>query len=135
VAGPCWQTRLSELDMALIDSKRRFQMWSYIVSHGQLLLRSTKGDGHDTRVDVLFKNVVHINLPTLLTGLRVTEADPATRNRVLASVTGRSALPETETHVFLVQDANTSGVVVAGFVGLAEDSGEYSDPSPLLSGY
>ena len=53
-------------------SNRQFQIWSYKVSHAQLLLRSTKSKNDPTRIDLLFKNVAIINMPTLLNGVRMT---------------------------------------------------------------
>ena len=91
------------------ESARRFQMWRYDVSHAQLLLRSVKSEGHDSRVDVLFKNVRSINLPTSFTGLRI--------NR--------------DGNQFTVSGAEWSGEVIAGACFHAEDSGEYFDPSPF----
>jgi hypothetical protein len=38
------------------DFQRKFQIWLYSVSHGQLLLRSNRSDEFRTRVDVLFKD-------------------------------------------------------------------------------
>jgi len=40
----------------LFESERFFQLWRMTVSHGRVLLRSTKADGIATRIDVLFKN-------------------------------------------------------------------------------
>ena len=54
---------------------RQFQIWSYKVSHAQLLLRSTKSENNPTRIDLLFKNVAIINIPTLLNDVRIRRAD------------------------------------------------------------
>jgi hypothetical protein len=51
------------------SSDRRFQLWSYRVSHSQLLLRSVKDAEHTSRIDVLFKGVDALDLPTRLDGL------------------------------------------------------------------
>ena len=57
--GP-WEFVMSAL---LVSFVGRFQIWSYAVSHGELLVRSTKSGVRATQVDMLFSNVVHINLP------------------------------------------------------------------------
>ena len=57
----------------IMKFSRRFQMWAYTVGHGQLLLRSPKATDLPTRIDVLFKNVAAVCLPTILDGLIVSE--------------------------------------------------------------
>ena len=54
---------------AIVSFPRRFQIWLYSVSHGQLLLRSNRSGEFSTRIDVLFKNVAAIELPTAFDGL------------------------------------------------------------------
>ncbi len=59
----------SPIERALVSyPDRRFQLWAYTVSHGSLLLRSTKTDDEPTRVDVLFRNVkAHSTFPRCCT--------------------------------------------------------------------
>lgn len=58
-----------------IRSERTFQLWQYTVSHGQLVLRSTKDSKNGMQLDVLFKNVQRVELPSLMRGLQVTPDD------------------------------------------------------------
>jgi hypothetical protein len=52
-----------------IDRRDRvFQLWTYTVSMGRLLLRSTKSDQFVTRLDVAFQNVQAIQLPDVVAG-------------------------------------------------------------------
>src|SRR4051794_7357175 len=53
------------------ESDRHFQIWRYEVGHAQLLLRSVKDDHHASRIDVLFKTVKAIDLPTRFDGLQI----------------------------------------------------------------
>jgi len=39
----------------IINSGRFFQLWSYTVSHSELLFRSTKSPEFTTRIDVFFR--------------------------------------------------------------------------------
>jgi hypothetical protein len=94
-------------------SERRFQLWSYTVSHGQLLLRSTKDDDHPTRVDVLFKNVQTINLPASMDGLHIQKVGPRS---------------------YQLRGGDWQGHVEASVMVAAEDEGSYLDPSPLYIG-
>lgn len=105
-----------------------FQLWGYIVSMSQLLLRSTKSERFDTRVDIAFWNVQAIQLPTLLPGMRVAPADSEDTERIRAEA-GIGAIENTS--VFLVADRGYRGYVVAGRMVTCEDSGEYFEPSQI----
>jgi hypothetical protein len=91
------------------ESDRHFQIWRYEVGHAQLLLRSVKGDQHSSRVDVLFKAVEAIDLPTRFDGLEI----------------------ERDGDQFAMSGAGWSGRVIAGACFQAEDAGEYYSPSPF----
>jgi hypothetical protein len=107
---------------------REFQVWAYSVGMARLLLRSTKSDTFATRVDVLFQNVKALKLPTSLDGLLVAEAG-ADETALILSETG--ILPSDETKFFRVWAGTFEGYVVAGVCVVAEDEGEYFEPSPL----
>jgi|SRR5215472_9852408 len=107
----------------IIDSERTFQVWKYTVGHCQLLLRSTKSAVFPTRVDVFFKGVSEIHLPTLFDGLSIWEASDSE-----ASSMGRfSQSPDAKN--FVVKGKGFSGYVAALTVACHEDEGEYDDPS------
>ena len=110
----------------MVESSRLFQMWSYTVGHGQLILRSPKAVGFPTRIDVLFKNVAAMHLPTIMDGLAVSEATEAETQELPVQV-DRSRLEERK--VFIVRTANFTGHVIAGVVASHEDEREYHEPS------
>lgn len=113
----------------LVDHPERvFQVWSYGVGMSRLLLRSTKSDTFDARVDVLFQNVKALKLPTLLDGLTVAEADGSEVAQI-SRETG--CLPDEETTLFVLRSPAYEGYVVAGVCLVAEDDGEYFEPSQL----
>jgi hypothetical protein len=91
------------------ESGRHFQIWRYEVGHAQLLLRSVKGDHDASRIDVLFKAVEAIDLPTRFDGLQIMR----------------------ERDQFALSGAGWSGRIIAGSCFQAEDVGEYLDPSPF----
>ncbi len=113
---------------------RLFQLWAYTVSHGSLLLRSTKTDDDPTRVDVLFRNVKALDLPTVLHGVSVAVAGPDATARV-AAATGLA--PDDDTVFFEVATRNCTGYVVAGAVSSDEDTREFHEASrywPAMNG-
>jgi hypothetical protein len=106
--------------------KRVFQLWAYTVSHGQLLLRSTKAEGLPTRIDLLFKDVVALKLPSTFNELSVSEATAEDVGLSLTVVGGRS--------VWRVAGPGFDGFVAAGAMVAHEDDGEYGDPSAVYPG-
>jgi hypothetical protein len=100
------------------------------MSHSQLLLRATKDRDHATRVDVLFKGVGAMQLPSVMSSLVVREAEPEERQVILASAS--VDMPE-ERRCFVLEAPGFRGWVVAGTVVSVEDEGEYFEPSPLLN--
>jgi hypothetical protein len=111
----------------IIRSERRFQIWKYTVSHCSLLLRSTKSDGFPTRIDVFFKGVKEFHLPTIFTGLSITEASE-TDVRQLCSLRKSLSIGK-DAKVFKVQGSDFIGYVTALIAVCHEDEGEYHDPS------
>jgi hypothetical protein len=107
--------------------QRPFEVWTYRPSHSQLLLRSNKGDDRDdraTRVEVLFRGVSFMKLPTVLDELEVTSAAP--------EQVGLRANDVGDRRVFLLGSSSLGAFVVAYTVEVHEDEGEYFDASNLL---
>lgn len=52
-------------------SNRLFQLWAYRVGHSQLLLRSNPDERSETRIELLFRSVSSLHLPTAMSGLTV----------------------------------------------------------------
>ena len=121
------------------SSERRFQLWSYTVSHKTLLLRSTKtaitpsGDTTqlEMQVDLVFLNVAHVNLPSRLMGVAVRVAD---EEESAATLLSSGAEPEEGQRVYLVDTESKAGYVVAGGCVHMEDESDYWDRNPMLLG-
>jgi hypothetical protein len=105
---------------------RMFQVWLYTVSHAQLLLRSTKDGERGTRIDILFKDVQAVQLPTILRGLH------------MVVMSGQEAVEKSKAmgvelrgnhSVFALRGSNYAGFVIAGGAFVHEDEGSHSDPS------
>jgi hypothetical protein len=107
----------------------RFALWSYTIGHGRLLLRRTKSAEHPTRVDILFKDVGWMCIPTDIADVRIQEATSDEAESVLANT---GTVRRDGRKMFVVSGAQCRGYVLAGIVVWKEDVGEYSDPSSLL---
>jgi hypothetical protein len=111
----------------IVNFQRRFQIWQYTTSHGQLLLRSPKSQDAPSRIDVAFKNVAGISLPTVFDGLEIFKSESDAEMPTILGV-----LSMQDRSIFRVQGVGFTGYIVAGTILWNEDSGEYYEPSPLL---
>jgi hypothetical protein len=111
------------MSSASVEFSRRFQLWSYSVSHSELLLRSTKSTGATTRIDVLFKNVGAICLQTIIDNLVVLEVSAGDVSQRWRDISVG------ERRLFSVSGVGFSGYVVAGSLAWHEDELEYHEPS------
>lgn len=112
----------------LMVSTRRFQIWEYTVSHAQLLLRSVRDELNSTRVDVLFKNVGYVALPSTFTVEAIEELSDDQANALDDLAVG--ALRDGR-RAFRLKSERGDGVVVAGVMVEAEDELESHEPSVL----
>jgi hypothetical protein len=117
----------------IINSRRLFQLWSYTVSHSELLFRSTKSPEFGTRIDVFFKGVSEFHLPTTLHGLSITEGSDSDIQKICG--VRRSLSLDRGEKLFMVQGADFTGHITALRVACHEDEGEYDDPSFFAPNY
>jgi hypothetical protein len=110
---------------------RVFQLWAYTVSRRQLLLRSTKSEEHPSRIDVIFWNVLRVNLPVTLRGLEISESSAST-NDFLAELPAESRRGQ---NLYTLKGDITTGSIVASGIDYIEDGGEYDQPSALFTPY
>jgi hypothetical protein len=96
---------------------RRFQLWSYSVSHSVLLLRSNRGSDHSTRIDLMFRAVVELRLRHNISDLSIgvtLDDDAKIRDLGIEDCGNRYA--------FLVSSRDfPNGYVVAGSLYFSED--------------
>jgi len=136
-----WEARApSDLETFLMDamiqnttvfeSKRSFVIFSFSASHGLLLLRSPKGHGCATRVDVLFQDVRAMELRSWFVGVKIQESDLQSLAKCRSNPGG---IMEPGNRVYSLIGDGWCGFVAGGIMAVHEDSGEYGDPSALLS--
>lgn len=113
----------------IFQSYGPFALWTYTIGHGRLLLRRTKSTDHPSRVDVLFKDVGWICIPTQFEGVRIREADSAEAGQLFATA---GSVRTADRKIFVISGSDSKGYVLAGAVTWKEDRGEYDDPSSLL---
>ena len=111
----------------IINSEREFQIWQYTVGHRQLLLRSTKSPDFPTRIDVFFKGVSELHLPTAFSGLSIREASDRDIRELCGLLNSQSLAKGVK--VFKLQGIDFLGYVAALIVVCHEDEGGYYEPS------
>lgn len=114
--------------------QRLFDIWTYYKGHRQLVLRAPHFTSiHEavfpTRVDVLFKNVHALRLPTRMRGLTVSIANDELATRVARELAPRRSPSQ---QVFVLRGEDYEGYVIASVVAMAEDHGDDGGQSPLL---
>jgi hypothetical protein len=113
----------------LLELRRMVQLWSYTVGHKCLLLRATKEQGDGPRVDILFKGVGAIQVPTVMSDLVIREANDDERGAILRDTDPKRAF---QRRCFILEGTGFRGWVLAGVMVSAEDDEAYDAPSPLL---
>jgi|RhiMetdeSRZDD1v2_1073273.scaffolds.fasta_scaffold446950_2 hypothetical protein len=119
-------------EISEISFQREFQIWIYTVGHAQLLLRSNRSSERGTRVDVLFKGVEGIQLPTILQGLILTKAPRPEAYAISKKIVVRL---RDDQNVFVCRGSNYVGFVIAGVAFAHEDEGYHSDPSYFANSF
>jgi len=98
----------------VFQSNRKFKLWKYLVSHGQLLLRSNPESLGASRCEVIFRHVASLQLETDFEGLTIKEVSESELSATSSSV----HIPERSAgaKVYLLSTLTSNGYVVAADV-------------------
>ncbi|MEV6604825.1 hypothetical protein [Kutzneria sp. NPDC051319] len=107
-----------------ISLERQFQLWSFAVTHNVLLLRSPRDSKQATRIDLQFRVVEEMRLPSILDDLEIDVLHAGdTRLAELGAVAREDCL------LFALRSRELAGgYVLARSLGLSED--DLSDQEP-----
>jgi hypothetical protein len=98
--------------------------------HGVLLLRSgDREDGGPRRIDILFKGVVWMEIPTWFNGIAISRC---LIDEVIEHIPPSHRAKAESRHVYRIDIDRTPHYIIAGNVFAASDDGSYFDRSPLL---
>jgi hypothetical protein len=114
------------MSQPLLSSTRTFRIWLYSVTHSTLLLRSVRTDDHATRVDIIFKRVRRIDIPTRIVGIDLRVVDAA---KSAAPSHFTAHLADKDQILYSLAGEVGDSFVVASTVAWNEDGGEDDDPS------
>lgn len=110
-----------------LEFPRSFQLWTYTVSHAQLLLRSNKTDQYRTRIDVLFKDVGRICLASKMDAVAIKRINN-NEFKLYSSFSDEKELRRRNIYVLLSNESKIN-YIIAGSMSWNEDSGDYNDES------
>lgn len=111
------------------ETGREFSLVGYYASHSQLLFRSNKGDGGETRIDLIFGPVEFMSVSCLVYREFNLYRITASEARILCG----DILPDPgQRKIFGIGGVRISGVVQATSYGTHEDDGEFWEESPIL---
>ena len=111
----------------IFRSERRFDLFSYGVSHGPLLFRSGKNNEHGKRLDVLFTDARAFESRNMFIGIRIEEIG---LDRLADRPSRPAEFAEVGLKAFLLVGVGWEGFVLAGSIHVLEDDGALFDPSP-----
>ena len=114
------------MDNVIAEFDRPFQLWTFRVSHAELLFRSNRSQRHSTRMEILFKPVEALKVRASAERLVIRQIRGKAAERIASEVgvsLGGRATPD----VFILDDGGPPMYVIAGVVAVREDAGRYSD--------
>jgi hypothetical protein len=115
------------MNKEIFKSDRHFTVFDFLISHGQLLLRSSKDDSNIKNIDIIFFGIKYIQLFTSLIGISIRIVDknqsPTNYNSV------NTFLNSDENYLFEIETNSEKYFVGASFVKIFENELEFNQSS------
>jgi hypothetical protein len=111
-----------------LDLDRKYEVWTYTVSHSRLLLRSPASIEKSSQIDVLFPGVSALHVRAWFDCLLL----EMPREDEWAAISTQVGSDVGDKVVYVVSRGPLNYVVAAGPLAWVEYEGMYSDESPLL---
>lgn len=96
---------------------RTFKVWDYAVSHQQMVIRSPGPDENGPHLDLHFRGVEFVNVPTILKGLSIVSPKESEVSRARELVAPRPCDPGM---VWILESRGQRYMVVAARLDVAE---------------
>ena len=109
----------------VFKSDRHFTFFDYLVSHGQLLLRSDRRKGHEDNIDIIFYNTTFIQIFTMLYGIKISLVE----NNVINYQSVNKHLEYDGNNLFEIESNNEKYYLAASFVKIFSNNLEFSETS------
>lgn len=113
------------MNKEIYKSDRYFTAFDFLISHGQLLLRSSKNKESNHNIDIIFFGTRYIQLFTSLYGISIFIVNE--NLTIYNSV--RSFLDSDQSHLFEIKSKNEKFYIGASFFKVYENDLEFNETS------
>jgi hypothetical protein len=109
------------------QSMRKFTLFDFYISHGQLLLRSNKNIQESENIDIIFFGVKYMQIPVYLNGIALgfTFNNEAT----FKGFESIAKFSSTDSAIFTIESEGQQFFIVAGFCKIFKNQLEFSESS------
>ncbi|GAB2769820.1 hypothetical protein GCM10027275_10410 [Rhabdobacter roseus] len=110
----------------IFNSDRDFTVFDYFISHGQLLIRSKKGDNQKCNIDIIFFDTTFLQLFTMLYGLTIRVVN---KDDFIKYDSVNKYLSYDNSNLFEIISGNEKYYIAASFVKVFENELEFNETS------
>jgi len=111
----------------IFKSARYFTFFDFVISHGQLLLRSQKNDDLTNNIDIIFSGTTYIQSFSRLNGLRISIIE--TNKSIIDYGTVKKYLDYDNNYLFEIECKKEKYFIAASFVRVFENQLKFSESS------
>ncbi len=108
-------------------SNRHFTIKDFLISHGQLLIRSSKSEAHNTNIDIILFDVHYIQMPTSFNGISI-KALPHQKD-IIKYHSISTLLEYKDNFIFEIETNMEKYYVVASYFKVFENDLEFHETS------
>lgn len=96
---------------------REFKFWYYNISHGELLIRSIKGSNNVKNIDIMFFDVIYVELPRNILDLKIEDA----KDDDILYIMDKINKPIKHENIIILSSNNRRYIVVASIMKIVEN--------------
>jgi hypothetical protein len=111
----------------IFKSNRHFTIFDFRISHGQLLLRSSKDDNNIKNIDIVFFGVRYIQLFTSFPGLSIRSIEG--KDDLINYDSVNAYLKNEKNHLFEIETKSEKFYIAASFFKIYENELEFNETS------
>jgi len=115
----------------IFKSERYFTVFDFVISHGQLLLRSSKDDDNVKNIDIIFSGTRYVQLFTSLSSISIKVVDK--KSNLINYDCVSSFLSHNNNYLFEVETSNEKFYIGASNFKVYENELEFNETSLGLS--
>ena len=114
------------MNKEIFKSEKYFTFFDYFMSHGQLLIRSSKREGQNVNIDIIFFDTTFVQLFTMLHGLTISIVN---KNLNMNYNSVNKYLKFNNSNLFELKSGDEKYYIAASFVKVFENELENNETS------